>query len=98
MHAHYQHHLAIITAMREVRGISLPVRQIYPVNVKDPASVAIFLREHQSMHNDFGAILGIQGNDIANVDFTNEKQRDVWFFINLQAHRAAAESLGLSIL
>lgn len=95
--AHNLHHLAIIKAMKQVRDIQLPERQIYPVNVNDPASVAVFLREHQSLHNDFGAILGIQGNDIANVDFSQEKQREAWFFLNLVGHRAAAEALGLGI-
>lgn len=96
--AHAQHHRAIITAMEEARDIKLPERLIYPVNFEDPASVAVFLREHQAAHNDFQAILGIQGNDIANVDFTNKGEREAWFFLHLTSHIAAASSLGLAIL
>lgn len=84
--------------MREVRQIDLPQRMIYPVNFNDPASVAVFLREHQQSHNDFQAILGIQGNDISNVDFTNEGEREAWFFLHLSAHLAVASALGLPIL
>lgn len=84
--------------MQEVRDIALPQRLIYPVNFNDPASVSIFLREHQQMHGDFGAILGIQGNDISNVDFTDKGQRESWFWLNFVAHQSAATALGLPIL
>lgn len=96
-HAHMQHHVAIITAMRQARGFELPLRQIFPVNWDDPVSISIFLREHQQMHNDFGIILGIQGNDLTNVDFQDQDQRESWFFLNLTQHRSAAEALGQGI-
>lgn len=95
---HWQHHVAIITAMQSVREIALPQRLIYPVNFNDPASVSIFLREHQQLHSDFGAILGIQGNDISNVDFTNQGERESWMWINFTSHQSASIALGLPIL
>lgn len=96
--SHQAHHLAIIDAMQQERDIKLPERLIYPINFQDPASVTVFMREHQSAHNDFQAILGIQGNDIANVDFTNPGEREAFFFLHFQAHLAAATALKLPTL
>ena len=71
--------------------------QIYPLDFDDPNDMQIFLSQHQIMHGDLGVLLGIQGNDLANVNFAKKEQRDMWMFYNLQSHRAAAEALGMGI-
>jgi len=91
--AHWQHHQALLNRIEQVHGVRLPMLQIYPLDFDDQNDVQIFLQSHQSMHNDLGLLLGVQGNDLANVDFTNKDQREMWMFYNLQAHRAAAEAL-----
>lgn len=96
-HAHFQQHLAIINAMKEQKDILLPVRQIYPVDFQNPASLTVFLQLHSQMHNDFSSILGIQSNDLANVDFNNEDNRKAWFFLHYTSHQSATYALGMGI-
>lgn len=95
--AHLAHHNAIRQAMERAHGIALPQRQIWPIDFENPASVQVFLSQHQEMHSDFESILGIQGNDLANVDFNDEKARDSWFYLNWQSHYSAGASLGQAI-
>ncbi len=97
-YAHLQHHKAIIRVMRETRGIDLPERQLWPIDFDNPASMQVFLSQHQQAHSDFESVLGIQGNDLANVDFNDKKARDSWFFLNWSGHYSAAAALGSSIL
>lgn len=96
--AHLQHHDAIRTVMAQVRGVALPQRQIWPINFEDPASIQVFLSEHQQLHSDYESVLGIQGNDLANVDFNDDKARQSWYFLNWTSHFSAAAALGSDIL
>jgi hypothetical protein len=89
--AHYQHHLAILTAMREVKNADLPLYNIYPFDSHNPQG---WLEQHQQQHFDFENILGVQGNDLTSVDFTNKKQLDGWLFLNYTSHQSAAAILG----
>lgn len=95
--AHARFHESLNWAIEQKYGVRFAEKQLYPVNFEDTASVQIFLQQNQEAHNEFGALLGIQGNDLANVDFSDKDQRDQWFFYELQSLRSAAENVGLGI-
>lgn len=95
--AHLIDHQAINAGIKQKYGLEVQDLPLWPVNLKDPRSVQIFLQSHQSAHNEIGAILGVAGNDLANVDFLDEDQRKSFFFLNLQQHRAAKENLGMGL-
>lgn len=64
---------------------------IYPATL---ASITDFLEQHQRWHNDMNAALGIAGNDLSQVDFNNDKEKDAWMFLHYQEHLAAVTKLG----
>lgn len=93
-HANFQHHQSIVGALKDVRGVILPVYQIFPAN---PQNMQIWLREHQHQHNEMCNALGISGTDLSSVDFRDKKQLDAWYFAHFLEHQAAAAASGLPI-
>jgi hypothetical protein len=94
MHSHYQHHLAIIDAVRTNFNTELQVFPIYPVNMEDTST---FMRDHQIMHNQFASVLNTPNTDIGSVDFKNKKEFDAWVFEHFIQHQAAAQLCGMPI-
>jgi len=89
----YAHHRAI-NAGASGRGLNIGSYLIYPVrqeNMRD------FLEQHQRWHTDMCTALGITGNDLSDVDFNNDQQKDAWMFLHYQEHLAAATKLGRGI-
>jgi hypothetical protein len=83
---HYQDHLAIHAAVQAQYGANTP---IYVLDPLDPNDLTVWLTNHQNMHNDFNGILGLQAQDLSDVDFKNKGQRTEWLFLNFEEHRAA---------
>ena len=92
--AHFQHHLAIISAIAQQKQIRLPVQQIWPVSLRN---VETWLEAHQFMHNEMNAVLKVQGNDLSTFDWRDDKQREGFFYLNFQEHRSCAQNVGLPI-
>jgi hypothetical protein len=92
--AHFQHHLAIIDAVRQTKQINLQLEQIWPVSIRN---VETWLEAHQFMHNEMNAVLGVQGNDLSTFNWQDEKQREGFFYLNFQEHRSAAQNAGVPI-
>lgn len=92
--AHYQHHLAIISAVQQSKKVHLQLLPIWPVN---PQNIQIWLENHQFMHNQMNAVLKVQGSDLSSIQWEDEKQRQGFFFLNFQEHRSAAINTGVSI-
>ena len=86
----YAHHRAINAGASGI-GATIGQYMIYPVQ---QTSLRDFLEQHQRWHNDMCGALGIAGNDLSNVDFNDEKQKDAWMFLHYQEHLAAATLLG----
>jgi hypothetical protein len=85
--AHYQHHLAIASAIRDKHNIRLDVTNIWPMN---PRNIQVWLEAHQFIHNEMNAVLHVQGNDLSAINWDDDKQRQGFFFLNFQEHRSAA--------
>lgn len=95
MFSHFQHHLGIIRGLKQVRNVDATLWQIYPFNPKDKEN---WLQQHQQLHSDYESVLQIQGNDLSEVDFKNQKELDAWFWLNFVSHRSAAQLLAVDYL
>lgn len=86
----HQQHVAINQAAM-AKNIKIGSYLIYPASL---ANVSDFLQQHQRWHNDMNSALGIAGNDLSEVDFSNDRQKDAWMFLHYQEHLAAVTLLG----
>lgn len=67
--------------------------------ILDPISsdaIDQFLSDHQIMHNDLDAILGIASQNLQEVDWEDENQRIGWFQAHAQLTRQESDKLGIS--
>lgn len=93
--AHMAHHRDIIRYLYELgaaTGGSLDEFSLDPLN---PREAGVWLYQHQVMHDQMEAILGIQGYNLLAVDFTNQNELTGWIWLNAQIHYQAGNILGL---
>jgi hypothetical protein len=87
---HWQHHLAIVQKAN-LLGFQLNQYNIWPVgehNFQD------FLLNHQNYHTEMNSIANVAGNDLQDLDLTNKKKADAWFYSNYVEHASVAQFLG----
>ena len=89
--AHHQDHIEIVQAIQKL-GVPMT---IYPLDPFTPSSPDTWLRMHQSAHNDFNQVLGIDGADLTDVDFQNADKMTDFFYRNYQEHLDARAELGI---
>lgn len=92
-HDNYQHHLAIETALLEVRGVIATPFRIWPVK-----TMKEWEGQHQQSHDLFAQELGIDGFDFTGLDLEDKQKKDSWMFRHFMQHLAAAQVLRLDIL
>lgn len=92
---HQAAHLDINSRIQEKFSIPLPMYVLDPVDPKDPISMGIWSYEHQILHSNQNSILGITGNDLLGIDFTNSGILQSWLFLHIVEHQQAAGLLGL---
>lgn len=80
--AHHQDHIEIVQAIQKL-GVPM---MIYPLDPFTPNAPEVWLRLHQSAHNDFNRVLGIDGADLMDVDFQKPDQLNDFFYRNYQEH------------
>ena len=91
--AHAAHHADIIRRIREiVPGTKLDSYVLDPFDPKEPG---VWLYQHQTMHQQFEPILGIQGFDLLDADFSSQDNFAGWVWLNDQTHFQAADILGI---
>lgn len=90
--AHMDHHRRINAAILASNNVVLPEYILDPVNLADPVAFGL---QHQEMHNNTDAILGISGYDLTEVDWSDDGQRAGWIWLNAQLHRAEADATGV---
>jgi hypothetical protein len=90
--AHMAHHRDLNAAIMSQYGVQLPEYILDPVDLNDPQS---FLNQHQLMHNNNDAILGVQGYNLSEVDWSDPKQRAGWIYLNATLHVAEANATGV---
>ena len=90
--AHASHHRDINRVIYQLTKVSLPEFVLEPINPKD---TGVWEDQHQQMHQNMDAILGISGVDLTNVDFTNPQLLTGWIQLNSTEHFQAANILGI---
>lgn len=88
--AHMTHHRDVIRRIYEITGATLPEYVLDPI---DPEDTGVWEDQHQIMHQDMDAVLGINGFDLTGVDFDNYEQLSGWINLNANEHYQAANIL-----
>src|SRR5262249_26973761 len=74
-----QDHALIVDAIRQQRGVSL---RTYTLDPLDPDDLPRWLYDHQTMHADMDAVLGIQSVDLSVLDPSKPLELTAWIFDN----------------
>ena len=83
---HQSDHFAIVNGILNKKGISIGVLPIDPVPLGNRAAMLAWFMNHQAVHNQMNAAMGLGGFDLSYVDFTNEEQARVWIQYNALEH------------
>lgn len=67
-------------------ALDLPVYPLEPTNWQQPKP---FLLWNQQAHDDFNGALQLDGNDLQTVDLKDQAQREAWYELHYQEHKAA---------
>lgn len=89
---HSAHHRDLIRVIYQLTGTNLPESVLDPF---DPAHNDDWLQNHQTMHQDVNALLGIEGYNLLAVDMLDHGQFSNWVFLNADEHMKAANILGI---
>lgn len=89
---HAAHHRDLNRVIYQLTGTPLSESILDPF---DPVQSDDWLQNHQIMHQEFTALLGIAGYNLLAVDFTNQGQFSNWVFLNADEHLKAANILGI---
>lgn len=90
--SHMAHHRDINRRIFEIENVALPEYALDPVN---PNDAEVFLAQHQIMHNNQNTVLGIEGQNLSEVNFRDPVELSTWIFLNFQEHLAAYNILGV---
>lgn len=88
--AHMSHHRDIQRRIYELTGANLPEFILDPIN---PDDSNVWENQHQIMHQNMDAILGISGYDLTGVDFKNSEALAAWIQLNASEHYQASNIL-----
>src|SRR5882724_2085635 len=88
--AHMAHHRDINRRIYELIAVALPEYIIDPVNPDNPGDWEYL---HQAMHDNQNQILGIQGQDLTQVDWKDQRLLAAWIFLNSSEHVQASDIL-----
>ena len=93
--AHANHHANINAAVYNQLGIVLPSFVLDPFNPDDAESAQTWAYQHQLMHQNQNAVLGIEGLDLTEVDWQDPGNRASWINSNFSEHFQASNFLGI---
>ena len=93
--ANLQHHQALIQAVRQSRGVTMELFQIWPVPIG--GNMTTWARQHQRQHDVMNSLLGIPSVDLTGLDLKDKKAMDAWYFQHLLQHQAAGQLCGFPI-
>lgn len=88
--AHAAHHRDINRAIYQLTGTVLTEDILDPIN---PNEIGVWLYQHQQMHDQFEAVLGIAGYDLLDVDWQNPDELGGWILLHATPHQQAANIL-----
>lgn len=88
--AHMAHHRDINRRIYELAQVALPEYSLAPA---DPNDTGQWEYQHQVMHDNQNALLGIQGQDLTGIDWKNQNLLAGWIFLNASEHFQASDIL-----
>jgi hypothetical protein len=88
--AHMAHHRDINHQIYLLLSIALPEYVLDPVNIND---VGQWEYQHQLMHDNQNAVLGISGQDLTGINWKDQNQLASWIWLNASEHYQAAAEL-----
>ena len=88
--AHAAHHHDINRVIFQKYGVTLPEYVLDPFDI---TAADNWLYQHQNMHLEFDAILGIDGFDLLDVNFKDKNELAGWVYLNANEHYQAASIL-----
>lgn len=89
---HRQSHAAIRDAIQKQKGISLIDYQLDPITQEDLQN---WLQRNSQSHGDMLGALGIQSEDLLDVDFKDPEQARAWIYLHYFDHYSAEHALGI---
>ncbi len=88
--AHMVHHRDIIRRVYELVKVALPEYLLDPIDPNQPGQ---WEDQHQIMHDNQNQLLGIQGQDLSQVDWKDTRLLAGWIWLNAVEHYQAANIL-----
>ncbi len=88
--AHMAHHRDINARIYLLVKVALPEYILDPVN---PENSGEWEYQHQLMHDNENAILGIQGQDLTGMDWKDQRLLAAWIWLNVNEHVQASNIL-----
>lgn len=90
--AHMASHRDIIRVTYQVFATALPEYLLDPINPEEPG---VWERQHQQMHQQMNALLGLAGFNLLGLDWNDQNKLAAWIQINAVEHRAVSNLLRL---
>lgn len=91
--AHRDQHNIVRAAIKAKYGIDLTEYQLYPIPLDN---LTQWQDNNQQSHDDINAVLGTQGTNLEQSDFSNPAQFQAWNYLHLREHETWGFSLGVS--
>jgi hypothetical protein len=88
--AHAAHHRDIAAKIYLLVKIALPEYILDPL---DPNDTGQWEYQHQQMHDNENAVLGIEGQDLTGIDWKNPNELSQWVQLNFSEHYQASNIL-----
>jgi hypothetical protein len=85
-----QDHIEISQAIQAQKSVNLFQRVLDPV---DKDAIDAWMELHQQSHNDINQVLGLSGNDLSDLDFSNHARVREWMNLHAQEHQAMRQTL-----
>ena len=91
--AHMAHHRDVFRAIYQRDSVSLTLYLLDPI-IED--NLGNWLYQHQTMHQQMDALLGIAGYDLLGLDWEDPDALAEWISLNGDEHYQAAAILGVA--
>lgn len=88
--AHMAHHRDIAEKIYVLAKVALPEYILDPI---DPNDTGTWEYQHQLMHDNQNALLGIDGQDLTGIDWKNQNLLAAWIQLNFNEHYQASNEL-----
>lgn len=90
--ANMAHHRDVNAVILRENKVDLPEYVLDPVDTSENSA---WMDQHQEMHNNTDAILGIPGFDISDVDWKSPDQLASWVWLHYTLHYQEAQASGV---